>query len=284
MKYSVFTVCMPEYQTERVPGLLAKWGFDGVEWRVTNQEASEKPGFWKGNRTTILESEALAKAPEVKSLCKEAGVEIIGLGTYVNSNDLKRIPPLMEAARVMGTRGIRVSTPYFDGSKSYNMMWKEAKKNFAKIERMVEKYGVRANVEMHMNTLTPSASAALRFLGDFNPKHMGVIYDVGNQVKEGGERYRAGLEMLGKYLSHVHMKNAQWVKKSKEADGTVKWSEKWATLKGGIMDLGALYEVLAVLKYDGWISIEDFSPGNSQRKLTEGLAYLKKLEARAKQK
>ena len=139
-------------------------------------------------------------------------------------------------------------------------------------------------MEMHMNTLTASASAAVRFVTPFNPKHVGVIYDVGNQVREGGENYRAGLEMLGKYLTHVHMKNGMWVRDGKEPDGSAKWTVKNASLKGGQMSLRQFMEVLTLLKYDGWVSVEDFTKGSSRKKLTEGIKYLKGLEARARSK
>jgi sugar phosphate isomerase/epimerase len=281
MKYSVFTVCMPEYRLEKVPGLLAKWGYDGVEWRVVDQEDAPKPGFWRGNKATVPESKALAMAAEVTRMTKAAGLEMPGLGTYCGA-DVKKVPYLMEVAQAMGVRNIRVSTPYYDGTKSYNQMWKQAQKDYARIEKLAAKFKVRSSVEMHPNTLTPSASASLRFLSPFDPKQVGVIYDIGNLPREGLENWRAGIEMLGKYLTYIHMKNGLWFKSAKEPDGTVKWSYKASSLKTGQMDLGKFMEVLVGLGYDGWISLEDFSPGSSKRKLTQDIAYLKGLEARAR--
>jgi sugar phosphate isomerase/epimerase len=286
MKYAVFTVCMPEYPMVKVPGLLKEWGYDGVEWRITNQNDAPKPSFWSGNRTTIMESEALAKAPEVKRLCKEAGIAMPSLGTYTSSGGdiLKRVPYLMETANVLGCKSMRVSTQHFDGSKSFNAMWKDASKLYAKVEKLAEKYKVRTLVEMHPNTLTASASSALRFVTPFDPKNVGVIYDVGNQSREGMEHFRAGLEMLGKYMGHVHMKNGKWVTAGKEADGKVKWANKPATLWGGLLDIEKFMETLVLLGYDGWISLEDFTKGSSKKKLVADVKYLRKLEARAKAK
>lgn len=285
MKYSVFTVCMPEHPLEKVPTLLAQWGYDGVEWRVDNQKESAKPSFWGGNRATLSESEALTRATEVKKLCRDAGITIMALGTYRDCNDSsKDIQHLMEAARAMGTRNLRIGTPYYDGSKSYNRMFAKAQKNYAKVERYAEKHGVRACVEMHPSQLAPSASAAMRFLEPFNPKHVGVIYDVGNQVREGHENFRAGLEILGKYLSHVHMKNGSWKKAGKDKDGATTWAPKGATLKTGQLDIALFMNVLVNHGYKGWISMEDFTPGSSKRRLTEAIEYMKTLEKRALRK
>lgn len=283
MKYSVFTVCMPEHPLETVPKLLAQWGYDGVEWRVTDQRKAAKPSFWAGNHATVLESEALGRAKEIKKLCRDAGITIMALGTYC-SCESKSVPYLMEVARAMGTRNIRVGPPHYDGSKSYNRMFAKAQKDYAKVERYAEKFGVRANVEMHPNTLTASASASARFLEPFNPKHVGAIYDVGNQVREGFEHFRAGLEILGKYLSHVHMKNGIWKKAGKDRDGATMWVPKGATLKAGQLDIAQFMDILVQQGYKGWISLEDFTPGSSERRLTDAIKYLKTLEKRALRK
>ena len=285
MKYSVFTVSMPEHPVEKVPALLADWGYDGVEWRVVDQPDAPKPSFWRGNRATILESEALARAKEIKKLTRAAGLTIMGLGTYCDCDaSVKRLSYLMETARAMGTRNLRVGTPYYDGSKNYVPMFNKAQKQYARVAKLAEKFGVRASVEMHPNQLTPSASAAMRFLTPFSPKHVGVIYDVGNMVREGFERYRMGLGLLGKYLSHVHLKNGMVKKAGKDKDGATIWAGKAASLKAGQMDLGDFMNKLVQVGYDGWISLEDFSSGSSLSRLKNGVEYLKVLEKRAKSK
>ena len=49
MKYSVFTVVMPEYEPEAAAKALAEWGFDGVEWRVHEPPPEGQPtNYWSG--------------------------------------------------------------------------------------------------------------------------------------------------------------------------------------------------------------------------------------------
>jgi len=47
-------------------------------------------------------------------------------------------------------------------------------------------------------------------VSDFDLRYIGIIYDLGNMVHEGYENYKLGLELLGDYLSYVHVKNAVW--------------------------------------------------------------------------
>ena len=122
-----------------------------------------------------------------------------------------------------------------------------------------------------MQTIVPSASAAASFLGEFDPMHAGAIHDAGNMVFEGHEAYRMGLELLGPYLAHVHLKNARWVR-----DDRAGWYPEFAPLRDGAVDVRALFEALAAVDYDGWVSFEDFSTAQPLLERTrDNLAYAK---------
>ncbi|MBA2752974.1 MAG: sugar phosphate isomerase/epimerase, partial [Chloroflexia bacterium] len=86
---------------------------------------------------------------------------------------------------------------------------------------------------------------------------VGVIHDAGNMVYEGHEQYRLGLEMLGPYLGHVHVKDARW---RRDRNG---WQAEAAPLGDGMVDLPRLFAALAHVGYDGWLGVEDFSTDRS---------------------
>ena len=50
MKFSVFTASTPDWEPEQAAQLLAAQGWDGIEWRITDQAEALTPGFWTGNR------------------------------------------------------------------------------------------------------------------------------------------------------------------------------------------------------------------------------------------
>ncbi len=86
-----------------------------------------------------------------------------------------------------------------------------------------------------------------------------MIHDAGNMVFEGFEAYRMGLEVLGPYLAHVHLKNARWAETGARDDGSSGWAAGFAPLTAGSVDVPALFGALASVGYDGWVSFEDFS-------------------------
>jgi sugar phosphate isomerase/epimerase len=131
---------------------------------------------------------------------------------------------------------------------------------------------------MHMGNITPSAGLAHRLVSHFDPAEIGVIFDPGNMVVEGMENFQMGLELLGPYLSHVHAKNAAWAKTGEE-NGVAKWHSQMTPIKLGQADWTAVVAALKKVRYDGWLSFEDFSEVDTKTKLNNALAYLKELEA-----
>ncbi len=140
---------------------------------------------------------------------------------------------------------------------------------------------MRALVEIHHGSLTSSASAAASFLQSFDPRCVGAIHDAGNMVHEGYEQYRLGLEVLGPYLAHVHLKNASWQTAGTRSDGSTEWRSGWAPITKGIVDMEALFRALRTIGYDDWVSFEDFSTELPLRdRLRDNLAYIKQVAER----
>ncbi len=284
MKHSVFTVCMPEYSVEEAVDKLVEWGYEGVEWRLTNQQPSAdgKPGFWASNRCTITLDEALDKAEAVGNRCRKAGLEIAALASYVKCGQLADVEKVFEACLRMGAPQARVQVPGYDGKTHYRALFDQARKDYAVVEKLAGKLKLRANIEIHMGNICPSASAAYRFVEGFDPARVGVIHDAGNMIVEGYENWRLGLEVLGEYLAAVHVKNTAWVPAPDGAFGQKTYKFAWAELKEGEVDWAQMIAALKAVGYQGWLSMEDFTTARpTEARLTSAIAYLRELEAKA---
>jgi sugar phosphate isomerase/epimerase len=98
-------------------------------------------------------------------------------------------------------------------------------------------------------------------------------------IHEGMENWQWGVEVLGEYLAHVHVKNAKWEVKYGEANGNLVWRASWATMRGGIVNWSDVLSALKKVGYDGYLSNEDFSTEMStDDKLKDDIEYLKSLE------
>jgi len=282
MKFSVFTVMLPEWDPETAVEKLKNAGYDGVEWRVTNvpeEKKGQQPSFWGNNLCTIELDEVVDRAEEIRDLTASAGLEIPSLAGYGTVDDFETTQTLLDAARIMGAPLVRVGVGGYDPEVGFDALFKKARRDFEKTAEMASRAGVKACLETHMGQIAPSASAARRVLDGLDPGAVGVIYDPGNMVTEGHERTRMGLEILGPYLAHAHAKNGAWVKNENPEPGEHPWSPgHHAALDDGIVDWRQVLADLQAVGYDGYVSFEDFSSERStEEKVKFNVEYLRSL-------
>lgn len=286
MKKGVFTVGTPEYDLAELASVLRELGYDGVELRVAGGVPKEKPDgytyenrYWSYNKGTIdldsVESEALA----AKAIFSRNGLDVCGLTTYLKFWEVESIRRVLKAAGMIGCVNVRVFEPFYDGTENYRVLFDKAARQVGILEALAKEYNVRINFEIHMNTIIPSCSAAYRLVSSFDPRYIGIIFDPGNMVHEGFENYSMGIEMLGEYLAHVHVKNAVWKKVETGADGIEAWKPEWAPLKKGCADLRSLVRLLNAKGYNGYYCLEDFTNETDTRtKLSAFIDFMKEIE------
>ena len=189
---------------------------------------------------------------------------------------------------VIGTVGIRIgaeaekSAHTTPESPDLQQLFARMREDLKAIDALAAETGVKAVLEIHMDTLISSPSAAYRALEGFDPAHIGLIFDPGNMVNEGFEDYQKSFELLGDYIAHIHIKNGILAPDGEDELGACKWKRVWTPLKKGMADLKKLFAVARKAGYDGTFSIEDFSNDDATPdKLRENIAYLKALAASA---
>jgi sugar phosphate isomerase/epimerase len=272
MKLGVFTVMLPDLTPEEAIQELRTAGYQGVEWRVTHtppERQAEQPSFWGNNLCTLAPTEAEARRG--RALAEAAGLEVINLGTYLDVGDLNATEKAMRLAQLAGSPQIRVGVGRPSPETTYSELFAITKAYLAEVERLARHYQVKGLIETHPNTICPSAGLAHRLVSTFDPECIGVIYDAGNMVYEGFEDYRIGLELLGPYLAHIHLKNAAFAR----PDGGGVWSPYTARLEDGVVDFPKLFAALRAVGYEGWFGLEDFSATRPSREmLRHDLAFI----------
>jgi sugar phosphate isomerase/epimerase len=275
MKFGVFTVTLPELNPEEAVKAIARAGYDGIEWRVTGVDPtrqSEPPSFWGNNLCTLEPTPA--NADRARDLAKNSGLELSNVGTYLGPSNLDSAEEAMRFAQRAGAPSLRINAAHYQGD--YHAAFEESLRFYREVEKLAKHYEVRALVEIHQNLITPSASLAYRFVSHFDPAQVGVIYDPGNMVLEGFETYLMGLQLLGPYLAHVHLKNAAFT----EPNGGGVWQPRWTPLENGVVNFKEVLRGLLKVGYAGWLVMEDFSATRSSHDmLGHNLAFIKNILA-----
>jgi sugar phosphate isomerase/epimerase len=246
VKFSVFTASTPDWTPAEAAKALAEQGWHGIEWRITDQAEGEgQTGFWAGNRATWPLTGLEDRLDEIAAITTGAGLEYSALGGYVPPTHRDDAERMLAATARLGAGRVRIAGLKVAPGQTYREAFAACREHWEWVEDKARQYGVQALVELHHETLTPSASAARRLLEGLDPAHVGVIHDIGNLVIEGWEEH--GLDLLGEYLARV------------ENDGTLRWEPKWVPLREGRASLPELFAALARAGYDGWVAVEDFS-------------------------
>lgn len=255
-RFGYATVALPTLTPEQAVETLAALGYEGIEWKVgdpAHADTSDARNFLDRNLCTLEISDE--EGDRVGQLASAAGLEIIGLNPYISHDDPVGLEVALRMAAHAGAPQIRLQAPRLgSGRINHARLFGEFLGFVATGVEQALQYGIRLVIELHHRTLLPSAGLAKPLLSNFDPREVGVIYDVGNLVYEGYEDYRLGLGVLGPYLHHVHLKNARAVRR--EAGG---WGYEWAPLDDGLVDLEHVFAALTAANYSGWVSIEDLS-------------------------
>ncbi|MBD7967353.1 sugar phosphate isomerase/epimerase family protein [Paenibacillus gallinarum] len=280
MKLSVFTVATPDMTPKELVKAASVAGIEGIEWRykgIPDEARAETPSFWGRNLASIDPAGTNDNILDIRNLTAQAGLTSIALVPYLSVTDLASTEQAFEAARVLGASMMRVGVPSYNRTENYHELYKRADAYLSEVQEMSRTYGVKALVETHHGTIAPSASLAYRLVSRFDPDHVGVLYDPGNMVHEGFENYRMGLEMLGPYLAHVHVKNAVWKKKEGISGTTdsveLEYECNWSPLLGGIVPWSQVLRDLVSVDYKGYLGIEDFSQSLSSEEMLKNFSH-----------
>lgn len=270
MKLSVFTVVTPDLTPEELAAEAKAAGLDGIEWRfkeIPEEAAEEAPSFWRRNLCSIRPDSPPEEWLRFRRITEGNGLQAVAVNPYLNVEDLQSTERAFQAAHTLGAGMIRVGVPAYDKSVPYPVLFEKTVAYLRVVESLAQTYGVKGLVETHHNTIAASASAAYRLVSHCDPERIGVLFDPGNMVYEGFENLRMGMELLGPYLAHVHIKNAGWTRKGVREDGTAAWHADWFPLNEGNIDYRSVIGDLKAVGYNGYLGLEDFSGQYESREL-----------------
>lgn len=293
MKFGVYTVSTPEYDFAAAARLIKDMGYDGIEWRVAPQPSPDDPKtfewrYWTDNHSTLDVDNIMEDCLHAKQACDAVGLEIFGLAPDLPLEQNEKFAEVVRAAAAIGVKQVRYGLVFFDPEKTgmdYPTHCEYLRSKMKELEPVLKETGVKLVIEMHHGTLTPSASSAERILRGFDPAYYGLIYDAGNMIFEGYEDPVKSFQLLGNYISHIHLKNGILVPDGVDELGAAKWREDWVSMKKGQSDLKKLFKAMVAVGYDGTVSLEDFSNEEStEEKLRNNIEYMNALLAYAQKR
>lgn len=282
MKYSATTVALPELTMLEQARLLQRLGFDGVELRVRRVADAQRalpPSIWGFHRNDITPENFKARAGEIAAILKDHGLAMAGIASAVSCLDLEQVKLLLDGCVAVSAPFFRVGAAAgYDGRRPYREIYEETVAGYARVLDLTRGSGVKILLEIHGGTIHPSASLALRIVGQFDPALTGVIFDPQNMVSDGFETTGIAMEQLGPYIAHCHVGGHRPEAGAADADGTVKWTWPGCRMAEGLYHYPAMLAGLKRIGFTGYVSVEDFRSAPVEEKLADALQYLKSIE------
>lgn len=255
MPIAVSSASLPSLSPFELIDLAAAAGYGGVEWRVASTDlidARQPWHFQTNNRCTVAATrQAMA---DIRRACERAGLHIVGLSPYIAVGDVDGGARLIELAAEAGAQRVRLWAPR-PGDAPYAESFDRMRRFVDALLPVAQRHQVELAVEQHQNTICSSASLAMRLACLYAPHELGVIYDIGNLAVEGYEHPAIALDLIGRHLRHVQVKNAA-LQPGGPGQG---WQWRWCPMEDGVLALASILAVLGARGFSDWISVEDFS-------------------------
>ncbi len=282
MKLSCTSVMLPRWDLDLTFDKLAEHGYDGVELRCryNPEDDAEEPSFWGRHLSDVSPDNIIHKAEAIRAAQRRSGVQVIALAPNVTLEESGVVEKLFRGAATLNPDNppmIRIGAPGHDRTQPYWPQFLNARAGFANLVETARQFNVKILYEIHVGTVAVTCSRTIELLRDLDPDRIGAIYDIPNMLRVGLEDTRMGMELLGPYLAHCHIGNGKPVVTGRDDTGAQVWEWDFADMREGIADIARIVSDFKDVGYSGYLSLEDFGPGEDDAKVGEQGAYLRRL-------
>ena len=280
MKLCCTSVMLPRWSLDETFDKLAEYGYEGVELRCRPHDESAEIGFWGRHLSDVSPDNVVDKAETIRACARQSGVRVAVLAPQCRLGDEEHIQKLFRGAVAIDPDDppmVRIQGEQHDRTQPYAPQFDRVRSGFEALVDVARPYGIKILYEIHVGTVAVSASRTLELLRDLDSDHIGAIYDVPNMVRVGLEETRLGVELLGPYLAHCHIGNSRPVEEGPDETGAMRWKWEFCGLTEGVANIAQIVEDLQTVSYEGYLSLEDFGPGQDDEKVQRQGAYLKQI-------
>jgi sugar phosphate isomerase/epimerase len=257
--FALFVKPWKDYSISELANHVRKLGFEWIELPV-------RPGF-------PCEPETIDKSlPEAVRVLGEEGVKVLNITADLPLTDERLYNASLRAGIFMN----RVICG-IQGGENY---WNAERKVREKLDEAIpfcEKYGYQIGVQNHYGRCVPvNAMGMYNLVKDYDPKHVGAIWDPAHNALE-GEDVDLALDIVASHLCVVNLKNAFWRRIDGPESEQAQWSVYWTSGRYGRSSWRHVAEKLKQMEYKGpvCLSAEYSNEKEVDRLIMEDLAFAK---------
>ncbi|MEI6141367.1 MAG: TIM barrel protein [Mariniphaga sp.] len=261
----VFTKCLQFLDYDKVGETLAKAGFDGAELSVRS-----------GGQ--VLPENVKVDLPKAIKAIQKSGISVPMMVTGITDAEDPISENILATAANLGVKYYRMGYLKYDKELNIIANLDAHKRNIDKLEKLNRKTGIKGVYQNHSGTNIGGPVWDLYWLlKDFDPKFIGVQYDIRHAVAEGGVSWPIGMELLAPWIDSTPIKDFYWKKENS------KWEIMNVPLGEGMVDFDAFLNEYKRLKINGPFTLHfEYDLGgaesgktNPKMELDQILTYMK---------
>ena len=257
-EFALFVKPWKGMQLPELASHVKKLGFDLIELPV-------RPGF-------LCEPDDIeTQLPNLVKMLADEGVRVLNVTVSLPLDD----EGLYAACAAAGVSMNRVI--FSRNGKNYWDAEADARRQLDVALPLCEQYGVQIGVQHHCGTSMPVNAMGLHnLIKDYDPAHVGAIWDAAHSALEGMEPEPA-LEVVESHLCVVNLKNAYWRRSSAPESAVAEWQRYFTSGRQGRSPWKRVAEKLAQIEYAGPICFSaEYTDGDQvDRLIVEDLAFAK---------
>ena len=243
MKLAYSSLACPGWTVEEAADAVARYGFDGIEWRLADGEpiTPQTPEAVLRRVIEATRSHSLS-VPALDSSCRLAQADTAGRSATVREGER-----MVDLAVSLGAPVLRV----FGGPLPDGVSLDEALPPAADVLRAIARYAAPHGIHILLETHDPAWSRsanALAVLEAAGEPNVGILYDVLHPCRM-GESVEQTLATLGRHIELVHLKDGR-----RPPDGSEEWP--LCALGEGDVPLDRILSLLHAQGYGGWYTFE----------------------------
>jgi sugar phosphate isomerase/epimerase len=236
MKIAIFSKHLEFLEGDELARGAKEIGFDGIDLAV------RKGGHVEPERVK-------QDLPALVAIIRAQGVEVPMLTTDIIDADTPYASDVLEAMTALGIHYYRWGGLKWNNSRTIAQQIDEFKPRVAKLAALNGRYQASAMYHTHSGAGLVGASIwdLHAILNGFDPKLVGVNYDVGHATVEGGlGGWIESFRITSEYLRGVAVKDFLW-----EKDAAGHWQAAWKPLGEGMVRFPQFFTMLREARFNG---------------------------------
>ena len=236
MKIAIFSKHLEFLEGDELAKGAKEIGFDGIDLAV------RKGGHVEPERVK-------QDLPALVAIIRAQGLEVPMLTTDIVDADTPYAADVLESMTALSIHHYRWGGLKWNNSRPISQQIDEFKPRVAKLAALNARYQASAMYHTHSGAGLVGASIwdLHAILSGFDPKLVGVNYDVGHATVEGGlGGWIESFRITGEYLRGVAVKDFLW-----EKDAAGHWQAAWKPLGKGMVRFPQFFTMLREARFSG---------------------------------